>query len=181
MEESIMFSKKSLPISIALILLIALASLGLAYGYWTDSLSINGSVGTGELDVEFWGAWEDGNYPAGGVCTGTIDSTGSVWTVTITNAYPGYGCDLGVYVHNSGTIPVKIQPPTLVSNSSPWAPVLTSYPANTVLQNGPVSSADSIKSVMIRFDVPTSVSGDDYENSTYTFSYTIAATQANAP
>ncbi len=34
-----MFSKKSLPITLALILLIALATLGLAYGAWTDTLT----------------------------------------------------------------------------------------------------------------------------------------------
>ncbi len=175
-----MFTKKSL-FSAALIMMIALASLGVAYGYWTDTLYINGSVGTGELDVEFWGAWEDGNPPAGGVCTGTIDQTGNIWTVTITNAYPGYGCDLGVYVHNSGTIPVKIQPPVLINNTSPWSPVLTAYPANTVLQVGPVTTPATMKSVGIRFDVPASVSGNDYENGTYTFSYTIAATQENVP
>jgi hypothetical protein len=163
-------------------LLIALATLGLAYGFWTDTLFINGSAQTGELDVEFWGAWEDGNPPAGGVCTGSIDPEGSVWTVTITNAYPGYGCDLGVNVHNNGTIPVKIQPPTLVSNDSPWPPVVTAYyPANKVLQVGPVSNPDSLAAIGLRFDVPTSVTGNDNENSTYTFSYTVAATKENAP
>lgn len=170
-------SSKKLMTGLTILMVVALATIGVAYGFWTDTLNINGSVGTGELDAEFWGAWEDGNYPYGGVCTGAIDVTGDLWTITITNAYPGYGCDLGVYVHNSGTIPVKIQPPVLINNTSPWAPVVTAYPANTVLAVGPVSQPSSLAAITLRFDVPTSVTGDDYENSTFSFSYTVDASQ----
>ena len=65
-----MFSKKSLPITIAFILMLALGTMGLTYGYWTDQLTINGTVNDGKLRPEFlrlW--WSDTN------CTYTLDST----------------------------------------------------------------------------------------------------------
>jgi hypothetical protein len=181
LKETENMSSKKLMTGLTVLMLVALASMGVAYGYWTETLNINGNVGTGEPDVEFWGAWEDGNYPDGGVCTGSVDATGSLWTITLTNAYPGYSCDVGVWVHNSGTIPVKVQPPVLINNTSPWTPSVSAYPANTMLQVGPVSQASAKVGVTINVAVPASVSGDDYENGNYTFSYTVDAGQVNAP
>ena len=82
-----MFSKKSLPISIALILLIALSTLGLAYGAWTDQLNINGTASTGTFDVKMDLLWYAAEVPG---CTAAISADGKTLTVTIANAYPGY-------------------------------------------------------------------------------------------
>ena len=49
-----MFSKKSLPITIAFILMLALGTMGLAYGAWTDQLQINGNVTTGTLNIQIF-------------------------------------------------------------------------------------------------------------------------------
>ena len=46
--------KKALPIgTIFMILVIALAFLGVGYALWSETLTISGTVSTGEVDVEF--------------------------------------------------------------------------------------------------------------------------------
>ena len=35
------------------VLLIALSVVGFSYAYWTDTLTIDGEISTGELDVQF--------------------------------------------------------------------------------------------------------------------------------
>src|SRR5690349_11464523 len=116
MEENIMFSKKSLPISIALILLIALSTLGLAYGAWTDTLNINGNVTTGTFDVRM-----DYMYleSAAAGCNAAISADGKTLTVTVADAYPGYSCAGGVSIRNLGTVPAKINGLVPVNNSVP--------------------------------------------------------------
>jgi len=113
-----MFSKKSLPISIALILLIALSTLGLAYGFWTETLQINGTVDTGDLDVAFVDPglavteYDPGNV---GTCAYTISSDGNSIEVTIAGAYPWYECTVPVKMQNVGSVPVTYSGPVAVS------------------------------------------------------------------
>jgi hypothetical protein len=104
-----MFAKKSVQLSIALVLLLALASLGLAYGAWTDSLTINGNVTTGSLNVDFIGT--DGSVadvdPLN-AATCTLDYQDDLVIVTIDNAYPGYQCNPLITVQNTGSIPATV-------------------------------------------------------------------------
>src|SRR6185369_8993289 len=118
MEKNIMFSKKSLPISIALILLIALSTLGLAYGAWSDTLNINGNVSTGTFDVRMDYLYTD--YEQVG-CNPALSADGKTLTVTITNAYPGFHCGGGVSIKNLGTVPAKINGLVEVTNTVPAA------------------------------------------------------------
>jgi hypothetical protein len=173
-----MFSKKSLHISLAFILLIALATLGLAYGFWTETLTIDGTVGTGELNVGFTDLYFY-DYDFGGVleadlCAVTI--VGDTMTISIDDAYPGYGCSVSANVANIGTIPAKIQPPSLINNTSPWPPfVHESYLANHVLQPGETALFTII------YEIPGDVTGDEGENGSYEFTYTISAGQVGVP
>ncbi len=46
--------KKALPVgTMFLVLVIALAFLGVGYAFWSETLTISGTVETGEVDVEF--------------------------------------------------------------------------------------------------------------------------------
>jgi len=99
-----MFSKKSLPINIALILVIALSTLGLAYGAWSDTLNINGTVTTGTLDVQLQMAGFDNVG-----CTAVLSDNKDTLTLTATNAVPGMVCWSQLEVLNNSTIPIKIE------------------------------------------------------------------------
>ena len=49
-----MLTKKSLPVgTLFIILVIALALMGVGYALWSETLTISGTVNTGEVDVEF--------------------------------------------------------------------------------------------------------------------------------
>jgi hypothetical protein len=186
MEENIMFSKKALPISIALILLVALSTLGLAYGAWTETLTINGNVTTGNFDPSFYGAGI--NYeedPAGAAsCDAVLSSDGQNLTITIANAYPGYHCEGGATIQNYGTVPVKIHdwPET------PSTPFFTIFLHNTSMAVVPDGGSFVIPvddpaingytvygGISFDFTMPASETGG--EGLSYTFTYSLLATQ----
>ena len=107
-------SKKTLPFGmIVVILLIAMATMGVAYGYWTDFVKINGSVTNGTMNVEwFFYGNSDTN------CTYSMDASNHTLTITGTNAVPssnsqasGFWCETYLGVKNTGTIPVKLSNP----------------------------------------------------------------------
>ena len=177
-----MFSKKSLPISIALILLIALATLGLAYGSWTDQLNINGTVGTGTFDVRMDSLYMDFAAPG---CDAAISADGKTLTVTIANAYPGYSCAGGVSIKNVGTVPAKINGLVQVTNTVPAAftttppglVYMTDATGNVVPAGGSFTLNAGITGggVMWNFAMPASETG--HEGETFSFSYTFMAQQ----
>jgi predicted ribosomally synthesized peptide with SipW-like signal peptide len=111
-----------------LVLVLALASVGVAFAAWTDTITISGSVTTGELDWEFMGPiiqadtgpdqncfWrlEDGTWgtaPEGkdvGSTILTIGAGNKTIGLTINNAYPYYGNHIALKLHGLGTIPLK--------------------------------------------------------------------------
>ena len=97
-----MFSKKSLPITIAFILLITLGTIGLAYGLWTDQLTINGNVQTGKLDV----AWDQINYVITGDCQYNPNLSRDIFGFKALNVYPGFHCYVFAPVIDNSTVPV---------------------------------------------------------------------------
>ena len=174
-----MFSKKSLPITIAFILMIALGTMGLAYGAWTDTLTINGNVTTGTLDVDFLSPYlysADMNGALSPIdpntCTGLL--SGDTLTISIPNAYPGYQCNGSIFVDNTGTIPAKIQPPALISEDLPWDPswgIGACWGADTI-----IGVADEPLTCDFNFEIPYSETGHMDEH--FSFSYQIAVSQA---
>jgi hypothetical protein len=182
MEESIMFSKKSLPISIALILLIALSTLGLAYGAWSDTLYINGNVTTGTFDVRMDHLYLD--YAAPG-CNAVISADGKTLTVTVDGAYPGYSCAGGVSIKNLGTVPAKINGLVQVTNTVP-ATFTTTPPGLVYMTDGvgnvvPTGGSFTLAAgatgggVMWNFTMPIGETG--HEGETFSFAYTFTAQQ----
>jgi hypothetical protein len=114
-EDNEMFSKKSLPITLAFVLLVALAGLGLGYGAWTDQLNISSNAITGNLSVVFYGDSVTNPGPTGTVlCPATFGE--KTITISVTNAAPGYHCTYDVAILNTGSISARINTPVVVKN-----------------------------------------------------------------
>jgi len=99
------------------LLVVALASLGLAHGLWAKTLTIDGTVNTGEFNADFTAASTDdppGTLDPGydkdvASCTATVVNTDLV-EVVIVNAYPSYTCTFTTTIHNGGTVPERREP-----------------------------------------------------------------------
>jgi predicted ribosomally synthesized peptide with SipW-like signal peptide len=96
--------------------LIALAVVGFTYAWWTETLTISGTITTGELDVEFTGAYTSScseymscsvNFEDGGETDPTPGDL-SKMEVTVSNGYPCGWCNVTFTIHNCGTIPAKV-------------------------------------------------------------------------
>jgi hypothetical protein len=112
-----MFSQKSLRFTIAFVLLIGLAAMGIAYGAWTDRLTIGGTVHTGTLSVRF------DNYENGELytnCFYNFAEDGKSVSVTYNNAAPGDECPLPLDIVNDGSINVKLSEPVQTSGPTGW-------------------------------------------------------------
>lgn len=100
---------------VALILVLALGLIGGAYAAWTDSLAVEGTVATGELNVEVIKARLTLPYTdIPGLLGSNISSEGKKVTVSMTNLYPGhpeYKMDFDL--ENKSSIPVRFNAATL--------------------------------------------------------------------
>lgn len=121
---------------LSLALVLALGSLGIGYAAWTDTLTITGTVATGDLDWEFAGA--PGQSDAGvdqnvfftleswnwvlmdkDVASTSVEFTDNhTLTVTIDNAYPYYANHISFVVHGLGSIPLRIWKVNFLVNDS---------------------------------------------------------------
>ena len=103
-----------------LVSLMALAGIGASYSAWADTLTMNGTVNTGTVDVEFIApsAFGDGDagYEISSITAWLVDM--DTMRVVVTNAYPciDYFFDFGI--HNAGTIPVQFHPGWVISDLS---------------------------------------------------------------
>jgi hypothetical protein len=93
---------------LVLVLVLAVASLGVGYAFWTENLFINATVASGDLDVVFDGSASI--VDADGVALGTITPAldGKTATLSITNAYPGAVITVPVTFKNEGSIPAIV-------------------------------------------------------------------------
>jgi hypothetical protein len=122
--------KKSLPVgAIVMLIILALATVGVGYGLWSKTLVIRGEVNTGFLDAGLSLKEVDQSYDFndGTVGNGVNDDDEWLgkdvaecvaelidpWTmdVTITNAYPSFNCFVRYDVHSRGTIPFDLYGP----------------------------------------------------------------------
>lgn len=114
---------------ICLALVLALGALGIGYAQWTETLTINGTVDTGELDWEFVGAngfdtaagendwhcndgfvgipayWQ-GDRDAGITSVAIVDP--HTVSVTLDNVYPSYFTSVNLTPLNTGTVPLIV-------------------------------------------------------------------------
>jgi hypothetical protein len=111
--------------AIPMLLVLALVTIGFAYAHWSETLYINGSVATGEVDWEFTAAssidpdgvndyhchdgFADGEFWQGDKNVGyttAVKTDPHTVTVTMHNVYPSYFVSISVYAKNTGTIPI---------------------------------------------------------------------------
>ncbi|MCT4607112.1 MAG: SipW-dependent-type signal peptide-containing protein [Marinisporobacter sp.] len=105
---------------LALVLAVAVMMMGAGYAAWNETVTINNTVETGEVDVALL---KDGSktevknedncdieHAGTGVMVENNDktSTENKATVKLTNLYPGAVVDVTIPVKNNGSIPVKL-------------------------------------------------------------------------
>lgn len=114
---------------ISLALVIALAGLGVVFAHWTETLTTEANVSTGELKLELTDPDCEDNYPWGDLISCEKDESASsndsqTFTITIVDAYPGYWGKCTFNIENTGTIPAKICcKPTYTASPPVWAKV----------------------------------------------------------
>ncbi len=94
--------------TVFLALLAALVLTGMGYGIWSDTLTLSST-----LDMGDWGAELSPGIPDEGVSCIIV---GDTLQITITDATVGWYYYTNFDIHNTGTVPVKIQS---ISISSP--------------------------------------------------------------
>jgi hypothetical protein len=92
-------------------LVLGLASLSVAYGMWSETLNINGTVHTGTVDGEWTGFVGCYDFESKDVATtsGTILADPHYAAFTITNGYPGYVGGCQYHYRSTGTVPVHVE------------------------------------------------------------------------
>jgi len=185
---------------ICLAVVLSLGAMGAALAYWSDTLTINGSVTTGTFDTNFTAATctdNEGTGPDVGTCGVTDTLPAKSFTVTIGNGYPCYQCTVNYTITNSGTIPAKIKSITIggvpvthagdyvdidlnpTTNKDIRVTVTAISVGDAIAANGGTLSGDLEIHV-----IENSVEGLGYdadENASGDFTVTIETTQFNAP
>ncbi len=175
-----MFSKKTLHITLAFVLLIGLASLGLTYGAWSQTLTVGGTVHTGSFDVKFMPLWYDDDAQGVATCAAQLSEDGHDITVTISNGYPGYFCEGGSAIDNLSSIPAKVH--GLVKTSSDTIPFFSMYltdaKGNQISTSGNyvLAAATYGGGIYWNFTIPATETG--HMDESYSFTYTLLAEQA---
>ena len=116
-----------------LISIMALAGIGASSALWFEDLTIDGTVVTGNVDVE-WSLIECGDDETKPeVSSITADITENTMTVTVTNAYPCITYWVHFDIHCVGSIPVHFTPFVITSPGMDptWITITpdTGYPA----------------------------------------------------
>lgn len=133
---------KRLPLGLlAILLIVLLAGIGVAYGLWSETLTIDGTVKTGDVNVGFGrvtiteGVAVDGKLQIpeptekkdAANCYYEIKDAGTdseTLVITTAGAYPSWHCFVTYEVESTGSVPVHIDKPgyKLISGPNPaWS------------------------------------------------------------
>jgi len=159
-------------------ILIALAVAGFTYAWWTETLTISGTITTGELDVAFSDTYltscsdymectvslEDGWEPD---LSGHTDMSKMI--VTVDNAYPCGWCNITFTISNVGSIPAKF---TGMTGDVPAQLSVTLEGINV----GDTIAVSGSKVCTLKIHVEESAA----ESTSYTFTLTLSFGQFNA-
>ena len=124
MKQFISFTKIS-----TLLFVLALLTLGVIYGQWTETLVINGSATTGEVDVNFtrFGCYDDENLAA----IGAVLTDPNTIQVSVSNGYPGYLGHCWADYNVAGSIPVYLKAIDFTAGNNLTNCVYSTYNAHT--------------------------------------------------
>ncbi|MGB9860096.1 MAG: hypothetical protein ACPLQP_09205 [Moorellaceae bacterium] len=177
---------------LVLALVLAAALAGAGFAAWSQVLPVGGTLATGELDWYFSGM--------GGMDTGEdyvcdpgfgnerqmdkdvarttlarqdADGDGDYDTVRVTviNAYPTYYNQVSLRMTNNGSIPLKVGTPVI---DGPTAVTVRARDLDEI--GGRVLNPGSTLNIVLDFRINEAAQ----DNSSYTFSVTLPATQWNA-
>jgi len=171
---------KTKMVSMFVVVLIAFAITGFSYAWWTDALTISSTISTGELDVEFTGAYttscseymqcsvgfENGNDAE--PSSSPVDY--SKMSVMVDNGYPCGWCNVTFTIHNCGTIPAKVDKITITAANELDVTLEGLSEGDEIDVDGSVSPTLKIH-----------INENAAELSSYTVSITIDFKQFNAP
>jgi len=111
-------------VMICLALVLATGAMGVGYALWSDSLYIDGTINTGEVNVSLLSVadddsshefnWDPGYTKDVAATQATIIDSNHA-TVTVTNAYPSYQNFVHFTTLVEGTVPVRLQDIIIVS------------------------------------------------------------------
>jgi len=164
--------KKNLVVGLAVVL--ALGVFGVAYAAWSQNLTLQAQVGTGNFELQ-WGenpvlTDNDPQKYAGASITRTAADT---LTFSMPKAYPGWSGTITATIENKGTIPANIAK----SISNPHADILeVVWPDSNPTEVGLGGKVDCV----INVSVPLSVELLQNQSAgTYQFTITVTGTQFN--
>lgn len=130
---------------VAMVLAVAVMLIGAGYAAWTDTLIINNSVSTGNLDVNMvdgsvivcpTAAATTSDGLVNRVATAEVTADDTV-TVTITNLYPNAKAVVTIPVTNNSSIPVKRDGEIQTVGLPSWLTLTPASPANLQInENG---------------------------------------------
>jgi len=155
---------------------------------WSETLRVNVTVSTGEVDVK-WSAYycsdtgpdpqtpdsfsntEEKDVAQCYVTAEEYDDEGDVikLNVTIVNAYPGYHAEITGIVDNIGTIPVKLLSHNMTGVDESAISAYLDIPEDTQIEPGDNST----------YTLTIDVLQEASENATYTFEVTLVFAQWN--
>lgn len=128
---------KRLPLGLlAILLIVLLAGIGVAYGLWSETLTINGTVNTGEVNVRFVNVNKYEGVAVDGIleipersekanaanCRYEILNQGldsETLQVYTQGAYPSWHCFVEFDIKSTGNVPVHIRKPGAVQTAGP--------------------------------------------------------------
>ena len=185
-----------------LVLVIALAAVGVGYALWSETLTIQGTVQTGEVDVEFSQhpveecvdvagvgdclpeVTDDWDKSAAADCSvewlgsegedPSLDNGANLLQVSVTGMYPSYHCKVNFDVTSTGNVPVHVWQPEPTGDIPEWvATDFDCYEDGVQLHQG---GTTGICTIDIHF---TNDTAPEENSGPYTFGWTILATQWN--
>ena len=106
-----------------MLMALLLITTGLTYAHWTETITIDATVETGELDWHIKDAYvardnDDDTKDVADTTVTLIDSDGDgdndTLGVKISNAYPCYEVSITFYAENCGTVPLIVKELTVI-------------------------------------------------------------------
>ena len=159
---------------ICLALVMALGLGGVAYARWAEILTIDGTVGMGDIGA-LWSITAVGDSEAAEKDVSSISASidGDTLIVTITGAYPCIDYWVDFDIHSTGSVPIHL---------GSLVPGVSTLPANTTVTISPDpvgtqlhQGQEFLGTLLVHFD------NDAVELANYTFSYSLEYAQYNEP
>jgi len=170
-----------------MLLVLALATLGVGYGLWSKTLYINGTVKTGSVDAELTLDYFRDNEEEKdvGTCFAELRMIDGAEQpnklhIEVDSAYPSYECWVRFDVHSKGTIPVHISQPVftrLPPETEVNVNLVDCYPDCTQLHKSDVAYCTIV--IHVKQDALQNAGRGEGYPPAYVFEGTIEAKQFN--